>query len=314
MSCSQFCGDPPHTQTMLLRGNVIVQGEAGNQSQLLALFRDENPDTSATMDLTLAYNTIIGTPRGSGRDHFLVNMRNDTVSAYVHLFNNVIHDVGDIGQAHTPGAANWGIDGSNNWVRTGTAASELSATLEGTDPGFANPAALDFTLLSDAAAVGHAEAGAVEAPDREYFRSEDDAMRWRSRPSADDLGAFEQGNAEDLVGPHRPGSEPGGEDVGVEPNPGVDTGVDPDPAIDATPSSDTDEEVDDPTDSAPGARGGGSRSADAEVGPIAFPDDGGCGCTVAGSHPAGLAIIVALVLAPWRRTASHRVQTIAASL
>jgi hypothetical protein len=200
MSCEQFCGDEPHQQTMLLRGNVVVQGEPSNGSQLFALFRDADADTDARMDLTLVHNTIIGTPRGG--THNLVNLRNDTVGAYLHASNNIIYQVGNIAEAAEPNADNWGIDGENNWVSDDTSAIDaLGGTIVGTDPGFTALPEFDLTLTDTAEAAG--KAAVIDGlPDRELAQSAEGVMAWRPRQSALDLGAFEFGTDSEAVGPY----------------------------------------------------------------------------------------------------------------
>ncbi|HXJ22129.1 MAG TPA: hypothetical protein VMT03_18045, partial [Polyangia bacterium] len=52
--------DGPETQTMLLRGNVIVQGDGqSNTSQIVAVYNDAGA-TGLTLNVKLVYNTFIG--------------------------------------------------------------------------------------------------------------------------------------------------------------------------------------------------------------------------------------------------------------
>jgi MYXO-CTERM domain-containing protein len=272
MSCEQFCGDEPHTQTMLLRGNIIIQGTPENQSQLIAMFRDHGANTGATMDLTLAYNTIIGTPRDPGRTHNLINLRNDSVSAYAHLNNNLIVDVGDIGEAAEPESSNWGIDGASNWVTTGTEHGELTDTIEGSDPGFVDSGSLDYTLTAGSPAVGAANDALEGTPDREYYRDETVAIMWRPRASANDIGAFERGNDAEPVGPNGDPPDP------VEPAPDGTTPDDP-PDVGGEPTEDASSEDGGSTEDASSEDGGPTEDASSGGG----SDEDGCGCDTSGT-------------------------------
>ncbi len=199
MSCEQFCGDAPHSQSMLVQGNVIVQGTPSNGSQLFALFRDADEDPAASMHLTLVHNTIIGTPRSG--THNLVNLRNDTVSTYLSVYNNIIYDVGTLAEAADPSASNWGVEGAGNWLSDGTVATDtLTASVFGDDPGFADRDGSDFTLITGAAAIGGAVDSAPFTPDREYYLDEDVSKAWRPRATAFDIGAFESDNDSQPVG------------------------------------------------------------------------------------------------------------------
>ncbi len=252
MTCEQFCGDEPQQQTMLVRGNVIVQGEPSNGSQLFALFRDAEEDTSARMDLSLVHNTIIGTPRGG--DHNLVNLRNDTVSAYVHASNNIIYNVGSLVGVEQPGSDNWGVDGAGNWLSDGIeAADALTDSLLGADPGFVDVDGSNFTLVRDGDAVGAAAPDVEDAPDREYYRDEELAMLWRERTSHLDCGAFESTTASDPVGPYGDVPDngpdettPDGTDIAVtdssEPDAPAETDVAVDGATDVASATDAEPE------------------------------------------------------------------------
>ena len=214
MTCEYACGgtgSEPIEQLMELRGNVLIQGTPANMSQIIALFDDEggqsNDDSGAveTMRLVLVNNTIIGTPRNPGQPNRLVNMRNDTVSTYVELYNNIIVDVAVLAEAREPELENWGVSGARNWVTSGTDVGELTDVIEGADPGFADRAGLDFTLTQDSPAVGQADQSAPGLPEWEYYQNEQVTRMRRARATAEDLGAFEQGNSaapEDAYGTH----------------------------------------------------------------------------------------------------------------
>ena len=209
MTCEHFCGGGPGeaiTQRMLLRGNVILQGNPVNLSQIIALYNDEGgsgDDTGnvASMELVMVYNTIVGTTVAAGHEQRLVNLRNDSVDTHVVLDNNVIHNVRDVAEPREPGQSNWSISGTNNWVSTGTAASELAANVEGLDPGFENGASDDYRPASSSPLLDAAGVSSTGVPTLEYFQNEDNARMYRVRASADDIGAFEYGTTGDGIGP-----------------------------------------------------------------------------------------------------------------
>lgn len=285
MSCEYACGGTGNngiTQYMLLRGNVIIQGTPVNGSQIIALYNDgpggSSDDTGEVeiMDITLVNNTIIGTPRSPGQTHNLINMRNDTVQTFAHLYNNIIVDVGTISAAREPGLDNWGLEGSNNWVSTGTDVGDLTGSIEGTDPGMAAQGNEDFTLTPSSICIDAALQSLSSLPTWEYYRNEDDSMQRRARPECNDLGAFEQGNASATEGPY------GGQDGGV-----ADGGVTPDGSS--------------PDDAATGSDAGttGGDAGD----PPATGDDSGCGCrsTSSGELPAYFLLLSGLLALIRRR-------------
>lgn len=227
MSCNTLCGGTgtaPITQKMTLRGNVLIQGTPKNTSQIIALYNDEpggsydGTGESAAMELTLIGNTIIGNQTKS--TDRLINLRNDSgVSTKAHLSNNILLKLGSIYEAASPSASNWSVDGQANWVTSGTGAlTKLTATLTGSDPGFVNAAAKDYTLAASSPCLGKA-ASIAGLPDHEYFRDETVKLQYRLRPSAKDLGAFERGNSGAPVGPY--GTPPAKPDAGVIKDAGV---------------------------------------------------------------------------------------------
>ena len=266
MSCEHLCGgtgSEPIEQLMELRGNVMIQGTPSNMSQIIALFNDEgggsNDGTGAveTMMLVLVNNTIIGTPRDPGQTHLLVNMRNDTVNTYVEMYNNIVVDVGALAGAREPGLDNWGLSGSANWVTQGTDVGELTGSLEGSDPGFVDPGSMDYTLESDSPCVGQADQGAPGLPQWEYYQNEETTRMRRARATAEDLGAFEQGNSAE---PEGPGGTHGGPDPDGGVGPGEDGGS---------------QQVD-------GAAGRADAAGGPDGGAGSSSSDSGCGCRGAG--------------------------------
>ncbi|MCP4677799.1 MAG: hypothetical protein GY854_20230 [Deltaproteobacteria bacterium] len=240
MSCNHLCGGEVFDQRMTLRGNVIIQGTPQNGSQIIALYHDEG-DPPTEMDITLLYNTIIGTPRGPGQTHRLLNLRNDSVDTHAHLHNNIIYQVGTVAEVDSPGMTNWSVEGANNWVTDGTDATDLTGTISGTDPGFSNAGALDFTLAAGAAAEDQADTTVSGLPDREYFEDETVTARYRMRDSATDLGAFELGTNGGSYGPYD-------DEPVVDAGPDGDTDSDTDTDSDGDADSDTDTDADGDSD------------------------------------------------------------------
>ena len=270
MSCEHFCGGTGHngiTQRMLLRGNVILQGNPNNNSQIIALFNDEggsNDDTGAveTMELTMIHNTVIGTDVGDGHTQNLVNMRNDTVDTHVVLDNNAIYNVKDVAQPRDEGLSNWSIAGTNNWISTGTAASELSASVEGDDPGFVDPSAGDYRPATGSSLIGAAGPSSADAPSQEYFENGSNARMYRPRASTSDIGAFEHDTSGTGVGPGEGSGGTGGSSSGG-------TG---------------------------GSSTGGSAGSAGGTAASSSDDDNGCGCRFGNTGHSGLAGLLLLSL------------------
>ncbi|MBN2528941.1 MAG: hypothetical protein JXR76_21310 [Deltaproteobacteria bacterium] len=190
MSCEYLCDGTE--QYMTLMGNVIIQGTPQNQSQIIALYDDE--ETGVTeMNISLFYNTIIGTQRNPGQTHTLLNLRNDSIDTHATLYNNIIYNVGQVATVADSGLSNWSVTGAVNWLGNGTENMGLSEVISGDAPGFVDEAALNFTLVEAAAARNEANASLCEAPLREYYLNESTINAYRERSSAADLGAFEFG-------------------------------------------------------------------------------------------------------------------------
>lgn len=248
MTCENLCGDEPIDQYMILRGNVIIQGTPENGSQIIALFNDGGGDINS-MNIDLLYNTIIGTPRGAGRDHILVHMVNDTISTHAGFYNNIIYQVATLASADDVDADNWSISGGTNWVSTGTDYAELSGIVVGDDPGFVSIDDLDFHLVDGAEAVGRADTGIDGLPTHEYYDDETVTMQSIERQSANDFGAFESGL---IIDAGSEDTETGaGDDTGSDGDTDgdVDTDVDTDTDGDTDTDMDTDSDTDTDTDS-----------------------------------------------------------------
>ena len=201
-------GDDPN-HTMLFRGNVVVGSSSpGNGSTIITLFNDQGT-SGVTMDLTAVYNTFFVQ---AGSNPAVVSVRNDTMqSASVVFSNNIVVGTDRAFNIREPGTSNWTTGGTNNFFETGADVGNLTATVFGANPGFANAGSLDFTLAPGSPAIGAADTSVANGPNREYFENEINAGMFRWRDSANDLGAFESTTMGNGYGPYDdPGQPPPG--------------------------------------------------------------------------------------------------------
>jgi MYXO-CTERM domain-containing protein len=198
-------GSGPQTQTMTLRGNVIVQGDdQANGSQIVAVYNDGGA-SDLTLDVRLLYNTFVG----NGGRAALVHLSNeDGTRMSAVLENNVIF--GTDRPTIVDDTAAGTVTGRNNWLMTGADSAGLTGSVFGDDPGFSDMAGSDFTLGVGSTAIDAALSTVADAPDREYFRDEVDARMFRVRASVNDIGAFESTTTGDGTGPHDPVPPTGG--------------------------------------------------------------------------------------------------------
>jgi hypothetical protein len=195
----------PRTQTMTLRGNVIVQGDdQANGSQVVAVFNDAGV-SDLTLDVRLLYNTFVG----NGGRAALVHLSNeDGTRMNAVLENNIIF--GTDRPTIVDDTAAGTLTGTNNWLMTGADDTGLADSVFGDDPGFSDLATLDFSLGAGSSAIGAALSTVADLPDREYFRNEVEARMYRVRSSASDIGAFESTTTGDGTGPNGPMPPTGG--------------------------------------------------------------------------------------------------------
>ncbi|MBN2672338.1 MAG: hypothetical protein JXX29_11705 [Deltaproteobacteria bacterium] len=262
MSCEYLCDGT--AQYMSLTGNVIIQGTPANQSQIIALYDDE--ETGVTeMNIELQYNTVIGTPRNPGQSHTLLNLRNDSIDTHAVVNNNIIYQMGQVVEVADAGLSNWSFAGAFNWVSAGTELSSLSDSTEGADPGFADAEALDFTLTESGSAVDAANPSLGTEPQAEYYLNETVARGFRVRESADDAGAFEFGTSGDGIDAY--GEIPTASGDG-------DADGDADGDVDGDADGDVDGDVDGDADS----------DADSDSDDTVTSDTDGCGCRAVGEQ------------------------------
>jgi hypothetical protein len=203
MTDDDFSGAGPFRQNLTFRGNVLVQNRLpGNHSQLIALFNDGGL-TNLTLSIRALYNTFVGA---------------DTNAAFVHVSNadgtKMTAEISDniISGTKTAvlieNAAASTVTGMNNWLQTNATAGPLTASIRSATPGFRNPAGQDYTLQTNSACAGAANATAYGLPGREYFLNEVAKCKWRIRAAARDLGAFESTSTSGAIGPYDPAPRP----------------------------------------------------------------------------------------------------------
>jgi MYXO-CTERM domain-containing protein len=202
MTDDDYGGTGSFTQSMTLRGNVIVQGTTqSNTSQIVAVFNDAGA-AGLTLNLTLLYNTFVGPSGGRAALVHLSNADGTTMSA--ELDDNLV--VGAARATLVEQSPAGQVSGTHNWLATGTDGTGLTASVVGADPMFKNGAGGDFTLAAGSSAIGAAMATAAGAPDREYYRDETVTRMYRARAAANDIGAFESTSTAAPVGPYGPPS------------------------------------------------------------------------------------------------------------
>jgi hypothetical protein len=305
MTDDDYDGSSTFTQSMTLRGNVIVQGSnQSNDSQIVAVYNDARA-AGLTLNVKLLYNTFIGP---SGGRASLVHLSNaDGTPMTAELDDNLI--VGTTNATHVEMTSVGKVTGTHNWLPTGADATGLSATVFGASPGFSNAAAEDYTLGTGSTAIGAAMAPATGAPDHEYYRDETVTRMYRLRATAKDIGAFESTTTGAGVGPSGgvsvgpDGGAPtgaGGASTGAGGAGGSTTG-----AAGATGAGGA-------TTGAAGATGTGGSAAGGSgttgSGGTKAAAGGGCSCAIDAARQTGLDLLpfCALVWATRRRPVSRR--------
>jgi hypothetical protein len=203
MTDDDFTGAGPFSQTMTLRGNVIIQKNAPqNHSQVIAIYNDAGL-ANLTLNLQSLYNTFVG----NGGSAAFVHVSNaDQTSMNAGLYDNIVSGTTlPVLIEYT----NTGIvTGMNNWLPTGATIGPLTGSVRSALPGFRNAAAEDYTLTSNSACLGAANAAVFGLPGKEYYLNEITNCQWRIRNAARDLGAFESTSTNPPVGPYDPYPRP----------------------------------------------------------------------------------------------------------
>lgn len=203
MTDDDFSGSGPFSQTLILRGNVIVQNSAPeNDSQIVAIYNDAGL-TNLTLNVEAIYNTFVG----NGGSAAFVHVSNaDGTSMNAGLYDNIISGTTLPFLVESP--ATGLVRGFNNWLQTGIASTPLTGTVQSATPGFRNAAAQDYTITNSSACIGAANAAVYGLPGREYYLNETTDRQWRIRKAARDVGAFESTSTNGPVGPYDPEPRP----------------------------------------------------------------------------------------------------------
>ena len=203
MSDDDFSGSGPFTQTMTLRGNVIVQKDSPlNHSQVIAIYNDAGLP-NLTFGVRAVYNTFVG----NGGSSALVHLSNaDGTKMSAELSDNIIS--GTSRPFLIEDAGKGAVSGRNNWLQSNATVGPLTGSVQSASPGFRNPAAADYRLTTDSICIGAADASVFGPPGREYFLNETTNCQWRIRVAAQDIGAFESTSTGSPVGPYDPEPRP----------------------------------------------------------------------------------------------------------
>ena len=114
MTDDDYTGSGSLTQTMTLRGNVIVQGAQANTSQIVAVFNDAGA-TGLTLNVVLLYNTLVGPAGGHAA---LVHLSNaDGTPMNAELDDNLI--TGTTHATLIEQASSGHVTGTHNWLPSG---------------------------------------------------------------------------------------------------------------------------------------------------------------------------------------------------
>jgi hypothetical protein len=281
------------TQTMILEGNVIIQGAAqANTGQIWAVYNDEASGSPVSFQVVALYNTVVGAGAHAAFLH-LSNADGTPMTAYVS--DNIIS--GTSQPLLVEDDAHGMVFGQGNWLQTGatlTGQPSFGGSVFGSSPGFTDAATQDYELAPGSACIGAASAlgdlpGYAGPPASEYFQNEMVARMRRVRATAMDLGAFEHTTTGPGIGPYDDGGVMAAVDAGatVDATAGSEGGT-PGMGVDASPSGN------EGGDGAAGSQGKASSSA-------------GCGCRVMpagarGTSYGSLAILAATALLGRRRS------------
>jgi MYXO-CTERM domain-containing protein len=191
------------TQTMLLRGNVIIETAAqANQGQIWAVYNDEASGSPVSFSITALYNTVIG----DGAHGAFIHVSNaDGTQMTAEADDNIVSGTSQPILVEDTGHAT--VTGKNNWLDTGaslTGLSGVTGSIFGTSPWFTNAAMNDFTLAAGSACIGAANASVGNLPTAEYYENETVTRMYRMRAAAMDLGAFEHTTTGPGIGPYGP--------------------------------------------------------------------------------------------------------------
>ncbi|HSQ65410.1 MAG TPA: MYXO-CTERM sorting domain-containing protein [Polyangiaceae bacterium] len=200
MTDDDFTGGGAFSQTMLFRGNVIVEGTPANHSQIIAVYND-SALASDTFSIDVESNTVVAAaPQGA-----LVHLSNADGTTMSATLNDNILTVSTTAYA-VEDAVHGTVTGGHNWLQAGTSAGSLTSSVFGTDPKFLTTPA--YRLDPSSACVGAAASNA-NSPDKEYYLDETTTRGYRLRASVHDIGAFESTTTGPGIGPYDSPPPPG---------------------------------------------------------------------------------------------------------
>jgi hypothetical protein len=197
MTDDDFSGAGPFSQSMTLRGNVIVENSAPlNHSQEIAVYNDAGL-TNLTLNVTALYNTFVG---NGGATAFVHLSNADQTRMNGLLANNILSGttVPYLIESTTAGV----VTGMNNWLASGVTASALTGSVQSAAPGFRNAAGQDYTLTNTSPCLGAASAAVFGLPGRQYYLNETNNRQWCIRGDARDLGALGANTTNPPIGPY----------------------------------------------------------------------------------------------------------------
>lgn len=203
MSDDDFSGAGPFSQTLTLRGNVLVQAAApDNHSQVFVLYNDTGL-TNLTLSARVLYNTFIG----NGGSAAFVHLSNaDGTPMNAEESDNIVWGTTRPALIENAGAAT--LTGVHNWLQINAVVGFLTGSVQSATPGFRNLAMKDYTLAPGSTCIGAADASVYGLPGKEYFLDEVTNCQWRVRAAAQDVGAFESTSTNSPVGPYGPVPQP----------------------------------------------------------------------------------------------------------
>ena len=115
------------------------------------------------------------------------HLNNSGISTASHLSDNAIVSFQSVNLIEAPGMGNASVDGSTNWVSSGTDATGLLATISGGDAMLD----ADYRPQPGSPLIGAALSLGSSAPTSEYYFNETTTAQARARATAIDIGAFE---------------------------------------------------------------------------------------------------------------------------
>ena len=177
------------TQSMIFRGNVVIEGNPQNHGQIIALYNDTGA-ANLTMNVQVLSNTVVAAaPQGA-----LVHLSNaDGTKMSAVISNNVL--TVSTTAFKIEDTNNGTVSGQNNWFLSGTQVAPLTGSVFGSDPQFAASYRPGPPLIGAATSVQN-------APITEYYLDDKTTRMYRVRNSVKDIGAFESTTTGPGIGPY----------------------------------------------------------------------------------------------------------------